>query len=546
MQAHTFFQEKITDLQQRLKTSLEDFTIQNYSYLVKGDISGIQDFIFSVSSSKASKSLKGRSFFVQALSKLGIRLLQVELGEANTRVFYDGGGNFYLLSKVPVKTAIEKANAIIARDCQSSEIYLSLTGMAIGRSTFSEVWQTVNQRSNEAKLRKFEIDFLAFNPYLLDLENPDFEYDKLTDNSLRRFNGRYHFDAPSQAGVDDLGVAFFGSKMILNQGKTPMEDWVNGLPMKKESRAIVEFSDLALAALTRTGTEKLAVLKMDVDNLGLLFGGLKDWTGGKKASAAMSWFFGAFMSELLETNFQYKDETGTILTARFSDNIYVVFSGGDDTFMVGAWDAVFEFAHCFHRNFTDFVAELKSQKIDGLPENLTLSAALVVVDPKFPVVRFADRAEEALSEAKRWGSGKGKYAPKNRISVFGQILEWQEFGDSRDMGQYLAGMIQSNVASRGIIERIKKIAHDYERLADRAASQQNVPGPKVHRLFYTLKKWTPAAGKEENAKTADEKFIEKTAHDFTNGLLQSFTKGQKVSYPKFPVAARWAEFLTRK
>jgi CRISPR-associated protein Csm1 len=261
----------------------------------------------------------------------------------------------------------------------------------------------------------------------------------------------------------------------------------------------------------------------------------------------MSWFFGAFMSDLLTQSFGYKDEDGQTATSRFADNIYVVFSGGDDTFMVGAWDAVFEFAHCLHQNFRAFVADLQTLIINGLPakEKITLSAALVVIDPKFPVVRFAERAEEALTEAKRWEDAKGE-RPKNRISVFGQILEWGEFGESRHSGRQLADMIQSKDASRGIIERIKSVAYDYERLAERAAEKQRIPGPKVHRLFYTLRKWTPAAGKEESLKSENEKFIDKTANEFAAGLLTSFSEGKTRSYPKFPVAARWAEFLTRK
>jgi CRISPR-associated protein Csm1 len=581
MTAETHFSKHLDSFRNRLK----GFEIADYKWLVKGDISGIQDFIFSVASSKASKSLKGRSFFVQALSKLGIRLLRQELGESNTEVFYDGGGNFYLLSKVPVGKAIEKAYKTINEDCKKSEIYLSLAELPIEKLKFSEVWQTINQLSNEAKLRKFNSDFFSFSPYPspekeLDAKTEEefergFRYDLVTDKLLRDFNSKFDFTSSSQPGVDDIGVAFFGFRMVLNSGNLILEDWVNGLPrwnedLLKESlieqrresanrnpkakisipkkNNIIEFADLAHFAYTRTGTDKLAVLKMDVDNLGKLFGGLQDWSGAKKASAAMSWFFGAFMSELLDESFEYKDEKGVVKTAKFADNIYVVFSGGDDTFMVGAWDAVFEFAHCLHENFKAFVTELQNSKIEGLPKDkdITLSAALVVVDPKFPVVRFAEQAEEALKEAKRWGSEKGKRALKNRISVFRQILDWEEFGDSRKIGDYLAGMIKSKEASRGIIERIKGIAYDYERLADRAATKQSVPGPKVHRLIYTLKKWIPEPGKEESAKSANEKFIEKTAHDFINGLLQSFSTKQKVSYPKFPVAARWAEFLTRK
>ena len=563
------FSEKKIGLNTRLKECIEGFSITDYSYLVKGDVSGIQDFIFSVKSDKASKSLKGRSFFVQALSKLGIHLLERELLKENTKVFYDGGGNFYLLSKVPVSEAVEKARETIDQHCKASEIYLSLAEMHINSLTFTEVWSKINRLSNESKLRKFSSDVFNFNAYpgpKMELDSKpdeevekDFRYDRLTEDSLKNFNRKFGFDPATEAGVDGVGISFFGSKMVLGAGSRDLEDWVNGLPKwskplpeeydwlvkKRQEEAdgnpkikapksgnIIEFSDLAAFAHARNGTEKIAVLKMDVDNLGKLFKDLKDWPDAKRASAAMSWFFGAFMSDLLLESFQYKGEAGETQTAKFSDNIYVVFSGGDDTFMVGAWDAVFEFAYCLHQNFNDFTAELQKQQIKGLPEKITLSAALVVVDPKFPVVGFADRAEKELGEAKRWENEKGERC-KNMISVFGQILDWNEFGYARDLAIRTANLIQFEGESRAIIERVKHVARDYERLQERVADGRG-PGPKVHRLFYTMRNLKNLKAVEEDIKS------------FSTALLDAFTKGKKVSYPKFPVAARWAEFLTRK
>lgn len=58
-------QLQFTESLHLLKKRLEDgknFSPTPFQWLVKGDISGIQDFIFSVKSEKASKTLKGRSF----------------------------------------------------------------------------------------------------------------------------------------------------------------------------------------------------------------------------------------------------------------------------------------------------------------------------------------------------------------------------------------------------------------------------------------------------------------------------------------------------
>lgn len=59
--------------------------------------------------------------------------------------------------------------------------------------------------------------------------------------------------------------------------------------------------------------------------------------------------------------------------------------GGDDTFIVGAWDAVFEFAHLLRENFKAFAAEMKPV----IATELTFSAGLLLVDAKYPALRFA-------------------------------------------------------------------------------------------------------------------------------------------------------------
>lgn len=66
---------------------------------------------------------------------------------------------------------------------------------------------------------------------------------------------------------------------------------------------IVEFSALAHFAEERTGTDKLGVLKLDIDDLGKTFEGFSDWHIAKKASIGVSWFFGEFMHRMLESPF---------------------------------------------------------------------------------------------------------------------------------------------------------------------------------------------------------------------------------------------------
>lgn len=67
--------------------------------LLGGDISGIQNFIYNVSSKKAAISLKGRSFYLQLLIDSVIRkiLSHPNIDATVAQVVYSSGGKFYML-----------------------------------------------------------------------------------------------------------------------------------------------------------------------------------------------------------------------------------------------------------------------------------------------------------------------------------------------------------------------------------------------------------------------------------------------------------------
>jgi CRISPR-associated protein Csm1 len=61
------------------------------------DLSGIQNFIYDISSSKAYKSLKGRSFYLQLLLDRILDFLLFELDQHHVNIIYSSGGKAYFL-----------------------------------------------------------------------------------------------------------------------------------------------------------------------------------------------------------------------------------------------------------------------------------------------------------------------------------------------------------------------------------------------------------------------------------------------------------------
>ena len=66
--------------------------------LIGGDISGIQRFIYTITSKGALKSLKGRSFFLELLNEHIVSELIDALKLTRSNIIFSGGGHFHILS----------------------------------------------------------------------------------------------------------------------------------------------------------------------------------------------------------------------------------------------------------------------------------------------------------------------------------------------------------------------------------------------------------------------------------------------------------------
>ncbi len=150
-----------------------------------------------------------------------------------------------------------------------------------------------------------------------------------------------------------------------------------------------------------TGKSFLGVLKADVDNLGLIFSrGLErervSFSKIVSLSRMLDFFFTGWLPYLLETKYT---------------SIYTVFAGGDDLFLIGAYNQIFKLAEEISNHFKEYVKN----------DEIHFSAGIVLKKPQVPVYQMAEDAEEKLDEAK----GKGK----NRLAVFDCVVRWDEFSE---------------------------------------------------------------------------------------------------------------------
>lgn len=94
-------------------------------------------------------------------------------------------------------------------------------------------------------------------------------------------------------------------------------------------------------------------------------------------------------------------------------NVYTVFSGGDDFFLLGAWNDIISLATSIQKKFEHF-----------LNKKLTLSAGILLVKPTHPVSYMAQASEQALEASK-------EHEDKNALTLFSKTCTWQSYEETK-------------------------------------------------------------------------------------------------------------------
>ena len=190
--------------------------------------------------------------------------------------------------------------------------------------------------------------------------------------------------------------------------------------MYRPERVTASFSGLAKAA---QGIELIGCLRMDVDDFGNLFSGelVKSGIAAlSNLSRSMNLFFKGYLNQICGMNLgamakeEYPlDITGKKAKALEIDNyryVSIVYAGGDDLFIVGAWDDVAELAFDINTSFREFSC--------SNPE-VHLSGGVTLNKPKFPLYQMARTAKDAeeVAKANEWGK-LGNKREKESLSLF--------------------------------------------------------------------------------------------------------------------------------
>ncbi|MBE9049394.1 type III-A CRISPR-associated protein Cas10/Csm1 [Nostocales cyanobacterium LEGE 11386] len=132
--------------------------------LIAGDLSGIQKFIYSISSEGALKSLRARSFYLELVTEEVVQQLLEKLQLPRTNIIYAGGGNLYILASGTeenqniVKKVRQEFNELLLKEFQG-KVFLALDCLNFPltelKDKFAEHWSNATKNLAIHKSRKF-------------------------------------------------------------------------------------------------------------------------------------------------------------------------------------------------------------------------------------------------------------------------------------------------------------------------------------------------------------------------------------------------------
>lgn len=477
---HYFCEKGILNYKKHCFADNQNFRKEKSYLLVSGDMSGIQNFIYTVPSKGALKSLRGRSFYLELLMENFIDELLLKLNLSRANLLYSGGGHFYLLA------ANTAATRQILKDVQKAcnewllEKFSVALYMAIGFAECSaenimqsgqqrNIFAAVSKELNRDKICRYDGDTLQ--NLFAETSNEDHSREcavchssalELLENSVisegavcplciglyklgeQIIYNRSDFAISSEKSADSLEVFGYQKKLYL---RTVVESdlegmlglvrlysknkavtgnllasrlWLADYAAKKDNGKALDFAELAEASGNgETGIKRLGVLRADVDNLGAAFiGGFIDYAADDKLKYAtlsryadmsknLSMFFKLAVKKICSGELEGFDQNKVLPFSIFGNKktaarkVHVVYSGGDDVFLVGAWDDLLETAVDIRKAFDRFTGG-----------KLTFSAGLALYNSSYPISKMAEFTGKLEDAAK-------SMVNKNSIALFG-------------------------------------------------------------------------------------------------------------------------------
>lgn len=554
--------------------------------LVSGDISGIQDFIYTIPSKGALKTLRGRSLYIDLLLEEFIDEYLEQIGLSRANVLYSGGGHFYILAPniEDTKKAIDKLQAKMNRWLMENigiNLYLAISMAECSANNLMKseaqgnLFAIVNKKLKDDKTIRYSKDE-NFLEHIFNVEKEENTAKKECNICHNLVDKLWKYNSDEEIACEfclnlyklgqdiltqdlvfviseekiDGGIKIFGKDKDLYMYAVNIEDidmfkgkilriysknnllesdlairlYLADYSAKNENDEVMTFDDLAKSSCkTDKGIKRLGVLRLDIDDLGIAFSSgfvsdkdkiednLRYATLSRYAdlSKDISMFFKVAINKICAG-----DLTGCVDFEERAFNIFgiakapkrkvnIIYAGGDDLFLVGAWDEVLEVAIDINRAFKQFT--------NG---KLTLSAGMAMFSPTYPISKMAEIAGLLVQMSKN-------RKDKNSIALFGMETNLKANGQLECKHIYTWADFEMKVCKEKMNYLLARLSFDGDkfnklsvgksliyRLMDliQLADEDKL---NIARFAYVLARMQPKQDKDEQKRKVYEDFVSK-------------------------------------
>ena len=463
----TAFADCLFEMKDEPKQKDDNFLLATF------DLSGIQEFIYKIDSKNALRKLRSKSFFLELLSEhLADSILEsCKLTRCN--LLFVGGGHSYLLlpntnhAKLQFETAISKGNQWLLEHYGIDLFIASGSTACSGQqlkanngNTFAEVMHLLQLEVSKNKSKKWnethiaylnqrtlpnegrecrvcgEVRHLVFveNSYICgycrdfevfgqDLFLPNNNLIVITNQRLNSAALRLFSLTQSDCYAQVITDKEWQSLNLKNDSTIVRVYHLNEPPIGQVFGSYLAMSKYSqrgnlesLFELRSKGIERIAAFRADVDSLGQTFKQgfpreLNSLSRMMILSRNLSRFFKHAINQILITP-AYQNLG---LPVHQEKRINVIYSGGDDVFVVGVLEDVIAFACDLQTWFERFSLG-----------SLTLSAGIGLYHVKYPIYKMAHDTGLLESTAKAYIDHQG--CKKNAVTLFEEkyTLSWKQ------------------------------------------------------------------------------------------------------------------------
>lgn len=449
---------KITEYKKVLFQDDRAMYAEKMFLLYSMDISGIQSFIYTVGSQGALRGLRARSFYLEIVMEHMIDELLEDLSLSRANLIYSGGGHCYLL----LPNTAETTAILDEHEKKTNRWFLDTFGIALyvgggyapcsaddlknePEGSYASLYQEISKMISGKKSHRYTADEIRW----LNRRNISGEREcvvcrrtgKTDENgkcpicaALEKISGSVLYqdfftvirepeedalplpggkylaadtqDSLKKRMDTDSYVRSYGKNNVFTGRHLTTKLWVGSYTTGDTFEQFAEKAE---------GIQRIGILRADVDNLGktMIYGFRRPDGSDRYAtlsrtaalSRQLSLFFKNYINHILENGVE--DRFG----GSGSRNVTIVYSGGDDVFLVGAWNDV-------AAAFTD----LRQSFMRFTQGTLTISGGIGLYQSGYPINIMA-KETGLLEDAAKENPGK------NAVTLFEKdgMYAWEVF-----------------------------------------------------------------------------------------------------------------------